>query len=91
MTKVITVEGMMCGMCEAHVAEALRKVPGVSNAKADRNKKQATVTCSEDVTPPTCGNRPNRKRRACSGLRRSKNCFPLTREVARRQPRRRER
>ena len=50
MTKVITVEGMMCGMCEAHVAEALRKVPGVENAKADRNKKQATVTCGADVS-----------------------------------------
>ena len=50
MTKVITVEGMMCGMCEAHVAEALRKVPGVENAKADRNKKQATVTCGPEVS-----------------------------------------
>ena len=50
MTKVITVEGMMCGMCEAHVAEALRKVPGVENAKADRSKKQATVTCGPEVS-----------------------------------------
>ena len=49
MTKVITVEGMMCGMCEAHVAEALRKVPGVENAKADRSKNQAQVTCGADV------------------------------------------
>lgn len=50
MTKVITVEGMMCGMCEAHVADALRKVPGVENAKADRSKKLATVTCSAEVS-----------------------------------------
>ena len=50
MTKVITVEGMMCGHCEAHVAEALRKVPGVENAKADRNKKQARVECAPEVT-----------------------------------------
>ena len=50
MTKVITVEGMMCGHCEAHVAEALRKVPGVENAKADRNKKQARVECGPEVT-----------------------------------------
>lgn len=50
MTKVITVEGMMCGMCEAHVADALRKVPGVESAKADRNKKQAKVTCSAAVS-----------------------------------------
>ena len=32
MTKILTVEGMMCGMCEAHVNEALRKVPGVKKA-----------------------------------------------------------
>ena len=49
MTKVIAVDGMMCGMCEAHVAEALRKIPGVENAKADRNKKEARVTLSADV------------------------------------------
>ena len=49
MTKVITVEGMMCGHCEAHVAEALRKVPGVEDAKADRNKKEARVECGADV------------------------------------------
>ena len=39
MTKVMTVEGMMCGMCESHVAEALRKVPGVEKASASRSKK----------------------------------------------------
>ena len=50
MTKVITVEGMMCGHCEAHVAEALRKVPGVQNAKADRNKNEARVECGPEVT-----------------------------------------
>lgn len=50
MTKVMTVDGMMCGMCEAHVADALRKVPGVESAKASRAKKQARVTCSSDVT-----------------------------------------
>lgn len=50
MTKVITVEGMMCGMCEAHVAEALRKVPGVEKAKADRSKREARVECGPDVS-----------------------------------------
>ena len=53
MTKVITVEGMMCGHCEAHVAEALRKIPGVESAKADRNKKEARVECGADVTDET--------------------------------------
>ena len=50
MTKVITVEGMMCGMCESHVAEALRKVPGVEKASASRSKKEARVVCGPEVT-----------------------------------------
>ena len=49
MTKVMKVEGMMCGMCESHVAEALRKVPGVQSAKASRSKKEARVVCDGDV------------------------------------------
>ncbi len=50
MTKVLTVEGMMCGMCESHVAEALRKVPGVEKASASRAKKEARVVCADSVT-----------------------------------------
>ena len=53
MTKVITVEGMMCGHCEAHVAQALGKVPGVESAKADRNKKEARVECGAEVADET--------------------------------------
>lgn len=50
MTKVLTVEGMMCGMCEGHVAEALRKVPGVEKASASRSRREARVVCAEGVT-----------------------------------------
>jgi len=50
LTKVMRVEGMMCGMCEAHVNDALRKVPGVRKASANRGKKQAVVECDESVT-----------------------------------------
>ena len=50
MTKVMTVEGMMCGMCEAHVADALRKVPGVEKASASRAKKEARVWCGPEVS-----------------------------------------
>ena len=50
MTKLMTVEGMMCGMCEAHVNEALRRVPGVHKASASRGKKQAVVECDDTVT-----------------------------------------
>lgn len=50
MTKIMTVEGMMCGMCEAHVNDALRKVPGVRKAAASRSKKQAVVQCDGSVS-----------------------------------------
>ncbi len=50
MTKVLTVEGMMCGMCESHVADALRKVPGVEKASASRSKREARVVCGPEVT-----------------------------------------
>jgi len=50
MKKQMTVDGMMCSMCETHVAEALRKVPGVKKASASKNKKLATVECDESVT-----------------------------------------
>lgn len=50
MTKTMTVEGMMCGMCEAHVADALRKVPGVEKVTVSRAKKEARIRCQEDVS-----------------------------------------
>lgn len=50
MTKIMTVEGMMCGMCEAHVNDALRKVPGVKKASASRSKRQVTIECDESVS-----------------------------------------
>ncbi len=50
MTRLMTVEGMVCGMCEAHVNDALRKVPGVKKASASRSKKQVTIECDEGVS-----------------------------------------
>ena len=43
MTKtVIGVEGMMCGMCEAHICDAIRKtVPSAKKVTASRGKKEA--------------------------------------------------
>lgn len=50
MKKRITVEGMMCGMCEAHVNDVLRKIPGVRKASSSRARKQAVVECEETVS-----------------------------------------
>ena len=39
----ISVEGMSCGHCEAAVADAVRKLPGVDKAKANRKKSNVEV------------------------------------------------
>lgn len=49
-TKVIYVDGMMCNHCKAHVEEACKKVPGVSDAVVSLQDKNVTVTCEEKVT-----------------------------------------
>lgn len=49
MTKVLTVEGMMCAHCQAHVQKALAGVPGVASATVDLDTKKATVALSADV------------------------------------------
>ena len=39
----VKIDGMMCGMCEAHVSDAIRKaVPSAKKVKASRVKKEAT-------------------------------------------------
>ena len=49
MTKTISVDGMMCNHCKAHVETALKAVNGVTDAIADVENKTATATLSEDV------------------------------------------
>ncbi|APE95071.1 heavy-metal-associated domain-containing protein [Halodesulfurarchaeum formicicum] len=49
MALTITVEGMTCGHCEATVEEALQAVSGVTEATADREAEEATVTGDADA------------------------------------------
>jgi copper chaperone CopZ len=46
---VISVEGMMCPMCEAHVTKALLAVKGVKKVAASHEKKQVEITASASV------------------------------------------
>ena len=46
---VIEVDGMTCGHCERHVAEALSKVPGVASASASTVERRAVVTADPTV------------------------------------------
>ena len=44
------IDGMMCGMCEAHVADAIRKaVPAAKKVAASRSRKEATFLTEEAV------------------------------------------
>ncbi len=44
MTKQLTVEGMMCPHCVAHVTRALEAIPGAENVSVDLATKTATLT-----------------------------------------------
>lgn len=46
----LKIDGMMCGMCEAHVCDAIRKaVPSAKKVAASRSKKEATFLTEEAV------------------------------------------
>ena len=47
-TTTLSVEGMMCNHCKQRVEQALKAVPGVTDAVADVGKKTATVTGDAD-------------------------------------------
>ncbi|MBQ7564122.1 MAG: heavy metal translocating P-type ATPase [Lachnospiraceae bacterium] len=45
----ITVNGMMCAHCEAHVKEALEKLEGVTTATADHAKNLVTLSTTSQI------------------------------------------
>ena len=47
----ISVKGMMCKHCQAHVQQALEAVPGVLATAVDLEKGRATVTCGAEANP----------------------------------------
>lgn len=51
MNKVtIAIEGMMCGMCEAHICDTIREaVPSARKVKASKRKKEASFITEETV------------------------------------------
>ena len=50
MTKTISIEGMMCGHCEATVKKALEALSGVENAEVSHTEGTAVVTLTSDVS-----------------------------------------
>ena len=46
----LAIDGMMCGMCEAHVCDAIRReVPSAKKFSASRGKKEASFLTEEPV------------------------------------------
>ena len=45
----VEVKGMMCGMCEAHVNDALRKALPVKKVTSSRGKKQTVVISEREL------------------------------------------
>ena len=47
---VLKIDGMMCGMCEAHVADAIRKaVPAAKKVAASRSRGEASFLTEEAI------------------------------------------
>ena len=53
MTKVMTIEGMMCGHCTGRVQKALEAVEGVDSVAMSLEEKTATVEMSAEVADET--------------------------------------
>ena len=48
----LKIDGMMCGMCEAHVCDAIRKaVPSAKKVEASKSKKETSFLTEEAVDP----------------------------------------
>ena len=47
----VEVNGMMCGMCEAHINDAVRKAFPVKKVNSSRSKKQTVVLSETDLDP----------------------------------------
>ena len=50
MEKTITIEGMMCGHCEASVKKALEALDGVITADVSHEKGTAVVALEKDIS-----------------------------------------
>ena len=45
----VSIDGMMCGMCEAHVADTVRKAFDVKSVKASHRKGQAVIVSAAPI------------------------------------------
>lgn len=46
---IVQVDGMMCGMCEAHVNDAVRKAFPVKKVTSSHSKGETVILTEEDI------------------------------------------
>lgn len=46
---IVGVEGMACGMCEAHINEAVRNAFPVKKVSSSHTKKQTVIIAESDI------------------------------------------
>ena len=46
---VVDIEGMACGMCEAHINEAVRNAFQVKKVTSSHTKKQTVIIAEKDI------------------------------------------
>ena len=46
----LKIEGMMCGMCEAHMNDAVRKEPEVKKVTSSHSAKETVIIAEEDIS-----------------------------------------
>lgn len=46
---ILGIEGMACGMCEAHINEAVRNAFRVKKVTSSHTKKQAVIIAERDI------------------------------------------
>ena len=50
MTKItLTIDGMQCGMCEAHVNDAVRRAFSVKKVSSSHSKGETVILTKEDI------------------------------------------
>ena len=47
----VGVEGMACGMCEAHINEAIRLHFGINHVSSSRKKKETDIVSEKPLDP----------------------------------------
>ena len=45
----LKIDGMMCGMCEAHVNDEIRKAFDVKKVTSSHTKKETVIICEGDI------------------------------------------